>query len=55
MIIVPRDTPGVSDDSVIAHLFTINRYLRIADGPDEVRMSQLGAQKIRDYNTKNAR
>jgi acyl-CoA dehydrogenase len=46
---------GVSDDTVIAHLFTINRYLRIADGPDEVHMSQLGKQKIHEYNALNSR
>ena len=32
---------GVSDDTPIANLFLINRYLRIADGPDEVHMSSL--------------
>ncbi|HKR89611.1 MAG TPA: acyl-CoA dehydrogenase family protein [Phenylobacterium sp.] len=37
---------GVSDDTPIAEFFTLNRYLRIADGPDEVHMNQLGKQKI---------
>ena len=46
---------GVSDDTPIAYFFTLNRYLRIADGPDEVHMSQLGKQKIREYNAMNAR
>ena len=41
---------GVSDDTPIAHFFTINRYLRLADGPDEVHMSQLGKLKIKEYN-----
>ncbi|MCC5857211.1 MAG: acyl-CoA dehydrogenase family protein [Ectothiorhodospiraceae bacterium] len=41
---------GVSDDTPIAHFFTINRYLRIADGPDAVHLSQLGKLKIREYN-----
>ncbi|RYF94874.1 MAG: acyl-CoA dehydrogenase [Caulobacteraceae bacterium] len=46
---------GVSDDTPIAYFFTLNRYLRIADGPDEVHMSQLGKQKIAEYNASNAR
>jgi acyl-CoA dehydrogenase len=41
---------GVSDDTPIAYLFTLNRYLRIADGPDEVHMAQLGKSKIREYS-----
>jgi acyl-CoA dehydrogenase len=41
---------GVSDDTPIAYFFTLNRYLRIADGPDEVHMAQLGREKIREYN-----
>ena len=40
---------GVSDDFPMAHFFTLNRYLRIADGPDEVHMSQLGKLKIAEY------
>ena len=40
---------GVSDDTPVAWFFTLNRYLRLADGPDEVHMSQLGKQKIREY------
>ncbi|MCQ4322618.1 acyl-CoA dehydrogenase family protein [Stutzerimonas stutzeri] len=41
---------GVSDDTPIAHFLTINRYLRLADGPDEVHMSQLAKLKIKEYN-----
>ena len=41
---------GVSDDTPIAYHFTLNRFLRIADGPDEVHMSQLGKLKIAEYN-----
>ena len=41
---------GVSQDTPIAYYFTLNRFLRIADGPDEVHMSQLGKIKIREYN-----
>ncbi len=41
---------GVSDDTPIAHFFTLNRFLRIADGPDAVHMSQLAKLKINEYN-----
>lgn len=41
---------GVGDDTPVADFFLINRYLRIADGPDEVHMSQLGKMKIAEYN-----
>jgi acyl-CoA dehydrogenase len=40
---------GVSDDTPAAEAFLLNRYLRIADGPDEVHMAQLGRLKIREY------
>ena len=40
---------GVSDDTAIAHFVTLNRFLRLADGPDEVHMAQLGKQKIGEY------
>jgi acyl-CoA dehydrogenase len=40
---------GVSDDTPIAYAFTANRYLRLADGPDEVHMAQLGRLKIAQY------
>jgi acyl-CoA dehydrogenase len=45
---------GVSDDTPVAEFFTLNRFLRLADGPDEVHMSQLGKQKITEYNAMNA-
>ena len=32
---------GVSQDTPLAHIFTTSRFCRIADGPDEVHMSQL--------------
>lgn len=41
---------GVSDDTPIAEAFLVNRFLRIADGPDEVHMAQLGRLKIKQYN-----
>jgi acyl-CoA dehydrogenase len=40
---------GMSDDVPVAYFFIINRFLRVADGPDEVHMSQLGKQKIEEY------
>lgn len=40
---------GVSDDTPIAEAFLLNRFLRLADGPDEVHMAQLGRLKIRQY------
>jgi len=39
---------GVCQDTVIPTVFTRARYCRIADGPDEVHMSQLGKLTIRD-------
>lgn len=46
---------GVSDDTPIARFFMLNRFVRIADGPDEVHMSQLGKAKISEYAAMNAR
>jgi acyl-CoA dehydrogenase len=40
---------GVSDDTPIAAFFTANRFLRLADGPDEVHLAQLGKLKIAQY------
>jgi len=40
---------GVNDDFPMSYFFTLNRYLRLADGPDEVHMSQLGKLKIAEY------
>ena len=45
---------GVSDDTPIAGFFTMNRFVRIADGPDEVHMSQLGKMKIKEYAGRNS-
>src|SRR5690606_22147984 len=41
---------GLSDDTPIAYALATNRYIRIADGPDEVHMSQLAKIKIAEYN-----
>ncbi len=43
---------GVSGDTPIAEFFTTNRFLRLADGPDEVHLAQLGKLKIRELATK---
>ena len=40
---------GLCDDTPIAYAFAVNRFLRIADGPDEVHMAQLGRLKIAEY------
>ena len=39
---------GVCQDTLIPTVFTQARFCRIADGPDEVHMSQLGKLTIRD-------
>ena len=41
---------GVSDDFPMAEAWATNRYVRIADGPDEVHMYQLGKQKINEFS-----
>ena len=40
---------GVCDDTPIAYYFTLARYIRIADGPDEVHMDQLARKLIKRY------
>ncbi|MDG1475332.1 MAG: acyl-CoA dehydrogenase family protein [Porticoccaceae bacterium] len=37
---------GVCQDTPLAHIFTTSRFCRIADGPDEVHMSQLAKLTI---------
>ncbi|HEX7035335.1 MAG TPA: acyl-CoA dehydrogenase family protein [Pseudomonadales bacterium] len=39
---------GVTQDTPIGRIFLTARYCRIADGPDEVHMSQLGRRTIAD-------
>ena len=39
---------GVCQDTIIPEAFTVARFCRIADGPDEVHMSQLGKLTISD-------
>lgn len=40
---------GVSDDIPAAQILAHNRFIRIADGPDEVHASQLGKNLINKY------
>ncbi len=40
---------GVGPDTYLAHYYAIARMLRLADGPDEVHMYQLGKSTIRKY------
>ena len=46
---------GVSEDGPMAYFFTLNRYVRLTDGPEEVHMSQLGKLKIAEYVASNGR
>ena len=41
---------GVCQDTIIPSVFTQARFCRIADGPDEVHMSQLAKLTIRELN-----
>lgn len=43
---------GVSADTPLAHYYAIARMLRLADGPDEVHMYQLGKSCINKYGAK---
>jgi len=40
---------GVSQDTPLAHFYAAARTLRLADGPDEVHMSQLGKNTVKQY------
>ena len=40
---------GICQDTPIPEIFTYARLVRIADGPDEVHMSQLGKLVVREY------
>ena len=41
---------GVSQDTPLASFYVYARVIRLADGPDEVHMYQLGRNLIKDYN-----
>ena len=43
---------GVSQDTPLVHIFTTSRFCRIADGPDEVHMSQLAKLTMRSMSVK---
>lgn len=43
---------GVGPDTYLPHYFALARILRLADGPDEVHMYQLGKSCIKKYGTK---
>lgn len=42
---------GLSQDTVLADAYAISRLLRIADGPDEVHMMQLGRGLAKKYSS----
>ena len=41
---------GVCQDTLIPEVFTLARFSRIADGPDEVHVSQLGKMTATELN-----
>jgi acyl-CoA dehydrogenase len=40
---------GVSQDTFLAHAYSIQRALRFGDGPDEVHLAAVGKQEMRKY------
>ena len=42
---------GVGQDTFIPEVFTIGQFCRIANGPDEVHMFQLGTLTARELTT----
>ena len=45
---------GLSGDTPMAKFYTYARYVRLADGPDEVHMYQLGRNTVKEYLAKEA-
>ena len=41
---------GTSQDTILASIYAYARTIRLADGPDEVHMMQLGRNLIKDAN-----
>ncbi len=41
---------GVSDDTVLARLFSITRALQVADGPTEVHLRSIALQELKRYD-----
>lgn len=46
---------GVSQDTFLAHMYAGQRSLRLADGPDQVHMMQLGRDLVKRYVESNER
>ncbi len=44
---------GVSQDTFLAHMYAAQRTLRLADGPDQVHMMQLGRDLVKRHSTIN--
>ena len=44
---------GVSQDTPLAQIWIYSRIIRIADGPDEVHLYQLGKNTIKKYSTED--
>jgi acyl-CoA dehydrogenase len=44
---------GVGPDTYLPHYFAIARMLRLADGPDEVHLYQLGKSCIKKYGNQH--
>ncbi|MFJ9179256.1 acyl-CoA dehydrogenase family protein [Streptomyces sp. NPDC102360] len=44
---------GVSDDTVLARLYSITRALKIADGPDEVHLRTVARQELAPYKKRS--
>ena len=40
---------GVSEDFGLAYAYSLARYLRLADGPDEVHQNQIGKLELSKY------
>ena len=45
---------GLSGDTPLAGYFATARVIRLADGPDEVHMYQLGRNTVKEYLAKQA-
>jgi acyl-CoA dehydrogenase len=45
---------GVCQDTPLGHIWTTSRFCRIADGPDEVHMSQLAKMTMRSLNRQSS-
>jgi acyl-CoA dehydrogenase len=41
---------GLSGDTVLADFFTYARIMRLADGPDEVHLFQLGRETVKQFS-----